>query len=93
METLAHGKLDADTDAASEKRRFKGLIKSKSVPTNLAGKELEDFLSAITHLSAKEIEWDYLSSLLREIFRTKFDTGSSSTAERLRKALCHLDHM
>jgi hypothetical protein len=93
METLAHGKLDADTDAASEKRRFKGLIKSKSVPTNLAGKELEDFLSAITHLSAKEIEWDYLSSLLREIFRTKFDTASSSTAERLRKAFCHLDHM
>ncbi len=92
VENLAHGKLTAKTEAASEKRRFKGLIKSKNVPSNLTGEELEDFLSAVTHLSAKEIEWDYLSSLMREIFRTKFDTASSSTAERIRKALCHLDH-
>lgn len=92
VEVLAHGKLHADTLAASEKRRFVSLIKSKKVPSNLAGDELEDFLSAVTHLTSKEIEWDYVSALLREIFRSRFDTMPSSTADRMRKAICHLDH-
>lgn len=91
QESLQSGSLNADTPAARKRKKYFEQLKSKTVPNSIPEADLFHFCEAVTHLAKKDIDWDYISALLKELYKNRYKKSSSNIAGAMRKAICHLD--
>lgn len=86
------GNLDTQTDAAKQiMSAYKDLKKGNEFKIkDMEYRQLRYLIQAITHLTEKEVDINYILSILKEIYDNHFNQSSTSKSF-IRKAICHVD--